>query len=57
LLHEQFGVIGEKKNYGKVYIGVIRSTFLLDQTGRILQEWRNVKAKGHAEKVLREVKI
>lgn len=31
-LHEQFGVIGEKKNYGKVYIGVIRSTFLLDKT-------------------------
>jgi peroxiredoxin Q/BCP len=31
-LHEQFGVIGEKKNYGKVYVGVIRSTFLLDQT-------------------------
>ena len=31
-LHEQYGVIGEKKNYGKVYIGVIRSTFLLDQT-------------------------
>lgn len=56
-LHEQFSVIGEKKNYGKVYIGVIRSTFLLDQTGKILQEWRNVKATGHAEKVLREVKI
>jgi thioredoxin-dependent peroxiredoxin len=55
LLHEQFGVIGEKKNYGKIYIGVIRSTFLLDQTGKILQEWRNVKAKGHAEKVLREL--
>lgn len=31
-LHEQFSVIGEKKNYGKVYIGVIRSTFLLDST-------------------------
>lgn len=31
-LHEQFGVIGEKKNYGKVYIGTIRSTFLLDST-------------------------
>lgn len=29
-LHEQFGVIGEKKNYGKIYVGVIRSTFLLD---------------------------
>lgn len=54
-LHEQFRVIGEKKNYGKVYIGVIRSTFLLDQSGNILQEWRNVKATGHAEKVLREL--
>lgn len=55
-LHEQFGVIGEKKNYGKVYVWVIRSTFLLDSTGTILKEWRNVKATGHAEKVLREVK-
>lgn len=55
-LHDQFGVIGEKKNYGKVYIGVIRSTFLLDSSGKILKEWRNVKATGHAEKVLREVK-
>jgi peroxiredoxin Q/BCP len=54
-LHNQFGVIGEKKNYGKVYIGTIRSTFLLDQTGKILHEWRNVKATGHAEKVLREL--
>lgn len=54
-LHEQFGVIGEKKNYGKIYIGVIRSTFLLDSTGTILREWRNVKATGHAEKVLREL--
>ena len=31
-LHEQYGVIGEKKNYGKVYISVIRSTFLLDSS-------------------------
>ena len=54
-LHEQFGVIGEKKNYGKIYVGVIRSTFLLDSSGNILQEWRNVKATGHAEKVLREI--
>lgn len=55
-LHNQFNVIGEKKNYGKVYIGVIRSTFLLDSTGKIIREWRNVKATGHAEKILREVK-
>lgn len=54
-LHNQFGVIGEKKNYGKVYIGVIRSTFLLDSTGKILKEWRNVKATGHAEKILKEL--
>jgi peroxiredoxin Q/BCP len=54
-LHEQFGVIGEKKNYGKIYIGTIRSTFLLDATWKILREWRNVKATGHAEKVLKEL--
>ena len=55
-LHEQFWVIGEKKKYGKVYIGTIRSTFLLNQSGAIVKEWRNVKATGHGEKVLREVK-
>jgi thioredoxin-dependent peroxiredoxin len=54
-LHEQFGVIGEKNMYGKKIIGVIRSTFLLDSDETILREWRNVKATGHAEKVLREL--
>ncbi len=54
-LHHKFGVIGEKKNYGKIYIGVIRSTFLLDSEWTIIHEWRNVKATGHAEKVLREI--
>jgi len=55
-LCDQFGVIGEKKNYGITYVGVIRSTFLLDQKGKILKEWRNVRAKGHVERVLEEVK-
>ena len=55
-LHEQYDVIGEKKNYGKVYVGVIRSTFLLNSEWKIIHEWRNVKATGHAEKVLREVR-
>lgn len=55
-LHDQFEVIGEKKNYGKTYIGVIRSTFLLSNTGGIIKAWRNVKVNGHAEKVLREVR-
>lgn len=56
-LHEAFGVIGEKKNYGKTYVGVIRSTFLLDSAGNILKEWRNVKATGHAAKVAKELGV
>jgi thioredoxin-dependent peroxiredoxin len=54
-LHEQFSVIWEKKNYGKVYVWVIRSTFLLDSEWKIVKEWRNVKATGHAEKILNEL--
>ena len=53
--HNQFEVIGEKKNYGKIYIGTIRSTFLLNSKGGIIKAWRNIKVNGHAEKVLREV--
>lgn len=55
-LHNQFNVIGEKNMYGKKMIGVIRSTFLLDNTWKILREWRNVKATGHAEKILKELR-
>jgi peroxiredoxin Q/BCP len=56
-LHDEFGVIGEKKNYGKVYVGVIRSTFLVDSKGVVVKEWRNVKATGHAAKVARELGV
>ncbi|MFZ3233370.1 MAG: peroxiredoxin [Patescibacteria group bacterium] len=56
-LHDELGVIGEKKNYGKVYVGVIRSTFLVDSKGAVVKEWRNVKATGHAAKVARELGI
>ncbi len=45
-------VWGEKKNYGKVYEGIIRTTFLTDSEGNVLNVWRNVRAKGHAQKVL-----
>lgn len=55
-LHRHFGVIGEKKNYGKTIVGVIRSTFLVDGTGAVLQEWRNVKATGHADRLLKILK-
>lgn len=47
-----FGVIKMKSLYGRKYLGVERSTFLLDGSGRLRQEWRNVKVAGHAEAVL-----
>ncbi len=56
-LHNTYAACGEKKNYGKVYMWAIRSTFVLDQKGEILQEWRNVRAKWHVEKVLRELDV
>jgi peroxiredoxin Q/BCP len=55
-LGKAFGVIGEKSLYGRKFIGVIRSTFLLDPEGKIAAEWRGVKIAGHAEAVLAELK-
>lgn len=51
-LAEALGVWVEKKMYGKTYMGLERSTFLVDEGGRIAQVWRKVKVKGHAEDVL-----
>lgn len=51
-----FGVIKQKMMYGKAVQGIERSTFLLDSTGKILMEWRGVKADGHAEAVLNHLK-
>jgi thioredoxin-dependent peroxiredoxin len=47
-----FDVIRQKSLYGRKYLGVERSTFLVDEAGRLQQEWRNVKVPGHAEAVL-----
>jgi thioredoxin-dependent peroxiredoxin len=47
---EAYGAWGEKTLYGKKSIGVIRSTFLVDEDGRIQKAWYAVKADGHAEK-------
>jgi len=52
----QFDVIREKTLYGRKYMGVERSTFLIDEAGKLRQEWRNVKVKGHAEEVLEAAK-
>jgi thioredoxin-dependent peroxiredoxin len=51
-----FGAYGTKKNYGREYMGIIRSTFLIDEDGIIEQAFYNVRAKGHAERIALEVK-
>jgi len=51
-LCRMFDVIKPKSLYGRKYLGVERSTFLLDASGRLRQEWRNVRVPGHAEAVL-----
>ena len=51
-----FDVIQEKSLYGRKYLGVERSTFLLDGTGTLRREWRKVKVPGHAEEVLEAAK-
>ncbi len=55
VIHHFFGAYGEKNNYWKIVQGVIRSTFLLDRDGKILKSWKNVKATGHANKILKEL--
>jgi peroxiredoxin Q/BCP len=47
-----FDVIHEKVLYGKRYLGVVRSTFLIDPDGKLAAEWRGVKVPGHAQAVL-----
>ncbi|WP_226780909.1 thioredoxin-dependent thiol peroxidase [Oceaniglobus trochenteri] len=50
-----YGVWKEKNMYGKVHMGIERSTFLIDAEGRIQREWRKVKVPGHVEEVLEAV--
>lgn len=49
---EQFSVWVLKKMYGREYMGVERSTFLIDEEGRLAREWRKVRVKGHVAEVL-----
>lgn len=49
---EAYGAWQEKKNYGKTYMGIVRSTFLIGPDGKILQIWPKVRVKGHVEAVL-----
>jgi peroxiredoxin Q/BCP len=47
-----YGVWGEKSMYGRTFMGITRTTFLIDENGRIARIWRNVKVDGHADDVL-----
>lgn len=49
---EAYGAWVEKSMYGKKYMGIDRSTFLIDKTGKLVKAWRNVKVPGHAKDVL-----
>jgi peroxiredoxin Q/BCP len=51
-----YGVLKEKKLYGKTHIGIERSTFLIDAEGVLRREWRGVKVEGHANEVLAAVR-
>lgn len=52
-----YGAFGEKKNYGKIVQGVIRSTFLIDEDGTIEVAQYNVRATGHVAKLRRDLKV
>jgi len=56
LLHKYFWAYWEKNNYWKIVQWVIRSTFLVDKNLDVLAEWKNIRAKWHAERILKELK-
>jgi peroxiredoxin Q/BCP len=52
---EKYGVWQEKSRYGRTYMGIVRTTYLIDGTGKVARRWDNVKVDGHAEEVLAAV--
>lgn len=53
---EEYGVWQEKKLYGREYMGVVRSTFLIGPKGKIAYVWEKVKVNGHVEAVMKKLK-
>ncbi|WP_053361715.1 thioredoxin-dependent thiol peroxidase [Bacillus sp. FJAT-27251] len=53
---EAYGVWKLKKNFGKEYMGIERSTFIIDKQGKLVKEYRKVKVKGHVEEALSYIK-
>ncbi|MFD5567158.1 thioredoxin-dependent thiol peroxidase [Streptomyces cadmiisoli] len=54
---EAYGAFGEKKNYGKTYLGVIRSTVIVDEDGKVERALYNVRATGHVAKIIKDLGI
>ncbi|WP_405017605.1 thioredoxin-dependent thiol peroxidase [Kitasatospora sp. NBC_00070] len=54
---EAYAAYGEKVNYGRTYVGVIRSTVIVDEQGKVEHALYNVKATGHVAKLLRDLKV
>ena len=52
---DKYGVWQQKTNYGRNYMGIARTTYLIDRYGKVAKRWDNVKVDGHAEAVLTEV--
>ncbi|MDQ0231766.1 thioredoxin-dependent thiol peroxidase [Metabacillus malikii] len=55
-LADEFGVWKLKKNFGKEYMGIERSTFIINPEGKIVKEWRKVKVKDHVQDALQYIK-
>ena len=53
---EDFGVWKEKSMYGKTYMGIERSTFIIDKSGVVVKEWRKVKVAGHVDEVMEVIR-
>ncbi|MEV5608402.1 thioredoxin-dependent thiol peroxidase [Streptomyces sp. NPDC052225] len=54
---DAYGAFGEKKNYGKTYMGVIRSTIVVDEQGKVEHAFYNVRAAGHVAKIIKDLGI
>ncbi len=52
---EKYGTWQKKSRYGRTYMGIVRTTFLIDRDGKVAKRWDNVKVDGHAEEVLAAV--
>jgi peroxiredoxin Q/BCP len=52
---DQYGAWGERSRNGQTFVGILRSTFLIDEEGKVERAWYNVRADGHAAKVLEEL--